>query len=180
MSDTSQETKTIKLTVLENPPRTSGNAQQDIPILVDWLYKAYLVIKSAVEFINGQVAENPNLNLTDLPNPATSTIAQAQTTANQAYTLASKVQDDIQNGHVSGSVTISDIADSETINLSVPQPDPNYRAILQAVAFSGTPDDGAFTIKSKSYTANSFSVTLVAAPGLGNSVTFEWQMVRNI
>lgn len=179
MSDTSQETVT-KLRPLETPPRTSGNAQADIPILVDWLYKAYLSIKSAIDFINGQVKDNPNLELTNLPDPANSTIAQAQTTANQAYTLAAKVQDDIQNGHVSGTVTISDTADSATVNLAVNQPDANYRVILQAISFTATPASGAFTVKSKSYSANSFSVTLVAAPGSGNSVTFEWQMIRNI
>lgn len=183
MSDTSQETTTAKSTirVLETPPRTSGNAQNDIPLLVDWMYKLYLTMKSAIDFINGQVKENPNLELTELPDPATSTIAQAQQTANDAYILSAKIQDDIQNGHVFGSFTVSDLANSATVNLAAaPQPDTAYRVIVQATGSSGAADNGAFTVKSKSYSENSFSVTLVAAPGSGASVTFEWQMIRNI
>lgn len=37
---------------LETPPRTTGNPQQDLPLLVDWFYRAYQVIQESVKFIN--------------------------------------------------------------------------------------------------------------------------------
>lgn len=170
----------FKLPALETPPRTTGNAQMDIPILVDWFYKAYLAISRAIAFINGQVAANPDITITDLPNPSNSTVAQAQTTANEAYILATVLKQDIQKGQVFGTFTITDAADSATVTLDADQPDANYRAIIQAVSVTGAPDPSSYNVKSKSYGTGSFSVTLVTAPGVGNSVTFEWQMIRNL
>jgi len=37
---------------LETPPRTTGNVQQDFPILIDWFYRAYQVITQSVNYIN--------------------------------------------------------------------------------------------------------------------------------
>lgn len=172
--------KVFKLAALETPPRTTGNAQSDIPILVDWFYKAYLAISRAIQFINGQVTANPDLTITDLPNPATSTVAQAQTTANEAYILATVVRQNIQKGHVFGTFTITGAADSATVALPEDQPDTDYRIIIQAISTTGTPNTDSYNVKSKSYSVDDFSVTLVAAPGVSNSVTFEWQMIRNI
>ncbi len=180
MSDTSQETTTKKQTLraLETPPRTTGNMQQDFPILIDWFYKAYQVIQAAVKFINDQVTSNPNITIADLPDPATSTVAQAQQTANEAYLLANTAQNRL-NGFLAGTFTITDAADSETLNFSTDQVDANYRIMIQAINTTGTPDDSSYVVKSKTYGTGSFSVTLVAAPGIGNSVTFEWQLIRN-
>lgn len=40
---------------LETPPRTTGNAQQDFPQIIDWFWKAYLVINQAITYINTQI-----------------------------------------------------------------------------------------------------------------------------
>ncbi len=42
----------INLQPLESPPRTTGNVQGDLPILIDWFWKAYLKIREAVNSIN--------------------------------------------------------------------------------------------------------------------------------
>lgn len=180
MSDTSQETTTKKQTLrpLETPPRSTGNVQQDFPILIDWFYRAYQVIQASVKFINDQVQANPNTTIADLPSPATSTVAQAQQTANNAYILANTANNRLNN-LLAGTFTITGAATSDTLTFTTAQADANYRVMVQAISSTGTPVDSAFIVKSKTYSEASFSVTLVAAPGVGNSVTFEWQLIRN-
>src|ERR1035437_7118184 len=72
---------------LETPPRTTGNIQQDMPILINWFWRAYQVISQSVAYINSQVT-NPAFSVANLPDPLNTTLAQAQTTANNAYNLA--------------------------------------------------------------------------------------------
>lgn len=157
----------------------------DIPILVDWLWRAYQVISQSVAYINFQIVDNPDITVTDLPNPQTSTVAQAQTTANQAYILAtdagSEVEDvkEILARNTTGTVLASDGDTGKTVNFSEAQPDTSYTVFVQAKSSGGTPVTDAFIITSKTYNTGSFSFTMKDAPGVGNSITFEWQLVRN-
>lgn len=49
---------------LETPPRTTGNPQLDLPLLVDWFYRAYQVITESVRYINGgSLADGDNISL---------------------------------------------------------------------------------------------------------------------
>ena len=49
---------------LETPPRTTGDPQLDLPLLVDWFYRAYQVITQSVDYINGQsVGSGSNISL---------------------------------------------------------------------------------------------------------------------
>lgn len=49
---------------LEPPPRSTGNASLDLPILLDWFYRAYQVIQESVDYINvGSISENDNISL---------------------------------------------------------------------------------------------------------------------
>ncbi len=79
------ETKVPIPKVLETPPRTIGN---DPAVLIDWLWRAYQVITQSVAYINAQVESLTTTSTDDLPDPATSTVAQAQQTANDAFALA--------------------------------------------------------------------------------------------
>lgn len=127
---------------LERPPRTTGNAQQDFPIVIDWMWQAYQIINLSVEYIKN-IANELNGNI------------------------------------LSGSVQISETNTFGSVSFNVAQPDENYVIILQAKTVSGTPATGAYTISSKTYTKNGFSFSLLAAPGVGTSIIFDWQLVRN-
>ena len=82
MSDTSvTESGAVPIPrTLETPPRTTGIVQNDLPILIDWFYRAYQVITQSVAYINSQV-NNPDFSVADLPDPSNTTLAQAQQTA---------------------------------------------------------------------------------------------------
>lgn len=47
---------------LEAPPRTTGNAQQDFPIIIDWMWKAYQVINASVEYIIAKTSTDEDID----------------------------------------------------------------------------------------------------------------------
>ncbi len=232
---------------IEPPPRSTGDAKNDYPLLLNWLQRAYQNILQAVTYINEQVTV-PDYDTTNLPAPGTATTASAQKTANDAYTLADQAdgkadtaqaaadaaqvdadaaqatagsaQTDATNAlaaastaqtnantaltnanaavstanaaqssvtnvanvlarMVSGTVTISGTNSSATVTFSSAQPDTAYTVNVQAKTSSGTISIDSFVVVSKTYTTGNFSFTIGAAPGVGNSVTFEWQLIRN-
>lgn len=204
---------------LESPPRTTGNIQQDMPILINWFWRAYQVITQSVAYINSQVT-NPEFNVAALPDPANTTLASAQLTANNAYnlantanieginntnslvtinsdiatiegdlttktaniaanTLAIAAQAVLWSNLVSGTFTISNAAVSSVIAFGAPETNLAYKVMVQAISSTGAPPVGAFAVAQKTYTVNNFTVTMFSAPGAGNSVTYEWQLIRN-
>lgn len=163
---------------LETPPRSTGNAQQDLPLMLDWFYRAYLVIQQAVAYINDQT-QNSNLDLTDLPNPATATTSSAQQTANEAYSLASESKNRLDNHNLVGAFTLDGDFNSITVTFTNEQPDDNYVVDIQAQSTVGAPPVGAYIIISKSYTSTEFSAIIYSPPGTDNSITYEWHLIRN-
>ena len=109
----------------------------------------------------------------------------AQTTANSAVSAAATAQSDItvldavRARNISGTVTVSGLSTGATITFPSAQPDTNYTIIIQAYTSAGAPTTDSFVIGTKSYTVNNASFTLRAAPALGNSVSFDWQLIRN-
>lgn len=90
--------------VLESPPRSTGNPQQDYVQLVNWIYRAYQTIQETIAYINKQV-ETVDLDIASLPDPATANVYSAQLTANTAYV------------HADGAY--STVSDTPTINMSI-------------------------------------------------------------
>ena len=162
---------------LETPPRTTGNAQQDLPILIDWFYRAYQVIQQAVNYINNEVSPSV-IAVANLPDPNGTTLAQAQQTANDAFALAT-TNDNRWDGLISGEFTISDTDIGSELTFADEQPDTNYRVFVQAKSITGTPSNNAYTVKTKTYLIDKFTVIMLSSPGSGNSITYEWQLIRN-
>lgn len=169
---------------LESPPRTTGNAQQDFPLVLDWMFRAYQVIQQSVEYINSQVSgADTSLTLTDLPDPNTATVASAQNTANQAYTAAIVAQEGVSiigESIMQGEVTISDASTGDTVSFDEDMEDADYVVIFQVKSSSGTPATNSYIIATKTYGISDFSFTLLSAPGAGKSITFDWILIRNI
>lgn len=163
---------------LETPPRTTGNSQQDLPILIDWFWRAYQVIQQAVNYIN--VVVNPNIIVVEnLPDPNGTTLAQAQQTANDAYSLAIQCKNRL-DGFIAGTFQTQDADIGVEVTFTNAQPDINYRVVVQAVGIEGTPPVEAFTPKTKTYATDKFTVIFLGTPGDPlNKITFEWQLIRN-
>ena len=77
-----------------------------------------------------------------------------------------------------GSVTISDTATSATVTFGTEESDDSYFVTATATAESGTPATGSARHKITSKADVGFDIEVETAPGAGNSVTFDWILVR--
>ncbi len=164
------------------PPRSTGNINQDFSDVVNWTYFAYLAIQAAIDNIQAGAV------ITALQAEADATKAQATATQTQVGTLQTEA-DATQaaavtlkarlDGQITGTVTMAHPNNSFTITFGTPEADANYRAIVQAIDSTGSPNVGAAIVVGKTYLAASFTVIMADEPGIGNTVTYEWQLIRN-
>lgn len=199
MADPATITTTPAAPLLPAPPRTTGNPQSDLPLIVDWMYKLYQVIIVNGFYVSQNSQTQSNLNPNDLPDPATSNIATAQDTANKAFVLADEafVLAEEAEATATGALTTAQTADARTntwihdalpiitgaatsasYTFGTPQPDTNYDVIPFVVGVTGVPTQGALTPKSISKGTGSFTVTLNTAPGGITTVSYKFLLVR--
>jgi hypothetical protein len=151
------------------PPRITGDPEVDIAALRDWFQQFYQI--SVIEtglldptYQSGEVT----IDLENLPDPVFSTISRAQGTANAIYAAL------IKGTQQSGRFTIAETDDEATITLDPPLADAEYRVLITPSDFSGTPLIDAFTLIRVTRAADAFAVLLFAAPGAGNTITFDY------
>ena len=77
-----------------------------------------------------------------------------------------------------GAVTVSDMNTSALASFGTSEPDGNYYLTLTPTSVSGTPAAGANRIASIDKVTTGFTVHIEAAPGAGNSITFDWHLIR--
>lgn len=80
---------------------------------------------------------------------------------------------------INGEVLVDEGNTSGSVTFDVAQIDDNYRIIIQPKSITGAPTANSYLIQSKTYNTDGFSFTLVAAPGVGTGIVFEWQLFRN-
>ena len=90
----------------------------------------------------------------------------------------------VQSYNLCGKVTISNTATSVVVNSSngwsvlADEFDTNYYLTVTPTTISGTPAAGSNRITSISKATNGFTINVEAAPGTGNSITFDWHLFR--
>lgn len=142
--------------------------------MVQYLNDFYKAAVIQGYFTNSSEAEAIAQALTD---PAQATAASAQSTANAALTLANTANERTEHYEV-GDVTITGIATTAVVTLAATQPDALYKVVFSGEAFTGAPPAASFLIVNMVKTDTQFTLTLASAPGLGNSVTLAWFLVR--
>lgn len=168
------------------PPRMTGDVEADVKSIAYWLnqFYQYAFLQNAVLTVEGQ-SQAGTFDPTTLPDPASSTVAKAQDTANRAFILANagKVESDglLRRVIASGQFTVIGAATSPAAVLPLPvtEPDLNYQVIAMATGSTGAPVTSSLIVSSVAKTTTTFLPTLAAAPGAGNSVTFDYFVVRN-
>lgn len=148
-----------------------GNDTGLVRALLEWVWDYY---KATV--LEGYFASNAQLlalgqATLDLINPVDATAATAQATANDALTLAT-LNDGRLDNIQAGTITISDTDTTGTAVVAFA--DDNYNVVYGALSSTGTPAAGAFTPVSTDKTTTQITITVAAAPGGGNSVTFDF------
>lgn len=180
------------------PPRFTGDQKTDTYSMFQWMEQFYTdvvrssyyttedVVDGKVEPVDASAASaqgTANAALTKAETNEASIVtnaaaaATAQSTANTANSTAN-ANDAILDAQNAGSVTISGTDTSAVVTLSPAQANTSYYVTFGQSAISGTPVADSYIISSYSKATGSFTVTLKAAPGSGNSVTLSWNLMR--
>jgi hypothetical protein len=171
------DTTTKTTTSLLPPPRLSGDAG-DAPALAQWLNDVHKLIIKQGSTINNLSGSTGTLDPNSLPDPAKASIASAQATANAAYQLATQAEGKAEKFRFIGQVTISDAATTGDLTLPNHEVDTGYFAIATAASSTGTPASGSRTVAGFVNAVDKVTVSVVTAPGVGNSVIFNVALFR--
>lgn len=94
--------------------------------------------------------------------------------------FAGSVSDALFNNQIwnNGSATISDAAASVVVTLLFEMPDTDYRVMVTPVSATGTPAAGSRRVTSVVKARGTITIGIEAVPGAGNSVTFDWMVIK--
>lgn len=169
------------------PPRATGNPEYDVVAMIEWAWDFYNSQRSRDRAIEGSTFDPNSFDPSDLPDPATTNLAQAQTTANSAYSLAAQNASDIDDVQettaliekwAAGQLTISNTDTVGTFTFSKAQENTSYFAQLQPIGTTGSPTTDSLIVVDVTKATDDIEVTIQTAPGSGNSVIFDVLIYR--
>jgi hypothetical protein len=168
------------------PPRVTGDAAADAQALSLWQFDIAKILASQQETIADLSGDSGTVDPNDLPDPASTNLATAQQTANDAYILASSAKQQAEDVEASlaqrfpaaGTITISDVATTGAYTLPTAQADTAYFVAVTPTAKSGAAAAGSNVIESIAKTTTTITITINAAPGVGTSRTFDVVVFR--
>lgn len=167
------------------PPKLTGDAVRDLASMNQWAWDFYRSVVIEKSYATQADLLESQTELQDLIDPAAATAATAQNTANQALTLATTNDgrlDTAEARHTKedvGQVTISGTNTNAAVTGISAQGDTSYEVIITGVDYSGAPSVSAFVVVKVVKAADQFTVYIGAAPGVGNSVTLSYKIVRD-
>lgn len=160
-----------------SPPRLTGEPERDTVAIVDWAWAFYRAVVLEQAYASRTSLSSLQQTVEGVVDPASGTVATAQQTANDALIAAAAAAEELASQD-SGTLIISGASISGAVAFAVAQADTNFYPVTTVAATSGTPAAGAYTVTGIAKTTGGFTVSLSAAPGVGNSVTFNWQVQR--
>lgn len=171
------------------PPRMTGDPAFDSASVIEYLHSLYRAF-----VLEGLLAgDAPTVEGGNLPDPASTSLATAQQTANQAFAKATAAQtaaDEAQEAAdaaqasaalavpEAGTVTIADAATTGELVFSEAQPDTGYRVSHTCTGTSGAPVLEATLIVGVTKATDKVTITVNTAPTAGKSVTFDVSIHR--
>ncbi len=160
------------------PPRATGNAEADAQALGQYLFEIAKILASQQETIGALGGDASDVDPNDLPDPASTNLATAQQTANDAYILASAAASRAQKFRAAGSITIADAATTGDFTFPAAEADTSYFVVATPTAKSGAAAAGSNIIESVTKATTKITLTLNTAPGVGTSRTFDVAVFR--
>lgn len=164
---------------LPPPPRLETD-DPNLMAIYTWMQDAFTFLQ-----LTGQLSQDSSdeeIDPADLPDPANTSVALAQQTANDAYTIAVEARNlaNSRAGKV-GSVTVSGAATTGVVTWTGDdvQDDASYNVVFGAITLTGAPAANSTVIRSTAKLTTGFTITVAAAPGVGTDVTFDYQIQRN-
>ncbi len=169
------ETETRKFAIIQTPPRRSGNAETDAANMVDWLWTFYQATVNESGLLDPTFqASAGRIDPDNLPDPANTSIARAQATANDAYRTAIDAAGGKNRLYQSGTFTIQGATDSGSVVFDQQTADTNFTVIVTVSDSSGGPTVTSLQVVRVTKSTGGFAVLLFAAPGAGKSITFDY------
>jgi hypothetical protein len=172
---------------LPDPPRLFNDWAIDGPAISQWFKDLVAASRQQSQTINSLAGSSGgSVDIDDLPDPASTNLAQAQQTANEAFINAAAAQGDADEAQATadsiivygGSVTITDAATTAVATFAAAQADTSYQVQVTLTGSTGTPDAGSTAPSSVTKATDKATVTVSPAPGVGNSVTFDVTVIR--
>lgn len=160
------------------PPRLTGDPTADMAMVAEYLHDFYK--KTVVAGLYRKTSDDLQTGEFDpstLPDPASATAASAQQTANEAYTLAAANQESIA-GYKFGTAMVSEGNTSIVVTFAEEEPDAEYYLDATPITKSAAPAAGSNRVDHIDKTTAGFTLHVEAAPGAGESVTFDWILMR--
>jgi hypothetical protein len=161
------------------PPRPTGNAEADSSAQLNWLNDVAKILAGQQSTIGSLSGTAGDVDPNDLPDPASTNLATAQQTANDAYILASSAHGLAEKLRSVGIITISDVATTGDFTFPTAEADTAYFVLANPSDFTATPDAGSNIITKITKATNKVTLTIGAAPNTGNSVTFTVAIFRS-
>jgi hypothetical protein len=169
------------------PPRVTGDAQADAQALSLWQFDIAKILASQQETIADLSGDSGTVDPNDLPDPASTNLATAQQTANDAFILASTAKAQAEDVEASlalrvrpaGQITIADVATTGDFTFAAAEADTTYFVSVTPTAKTGAAAVGSNIVESVTKATTKVTVTLNTAPGAGTSRTFDVLILRN-
>ncbi len=159
------------------PPRYNGDFEAYAPQLVQYLYD--LRNANAAYFAQAGTDATSSFDPSTLPDPASTSLGQAQTTANSAYILAAQANTSAEAAvRAVGSITISELATTAVLTFTEAESDTLYNIHVTQTSQSGAPSSGSANVITITKTVDDVTIEIGAAPGAGTSRTFNVSAVR--
>ncbi|MBK8200434.1 MAG: hypothetical protein IPK75_18960 [Acidobacteria bacterium] len=161
------------------PPRYTGDPTTDAKSSNDWAWELYRALELSNVYLKTTAQYDAAVfDAAKLPDPARTTLYQAQNTANNAYVLATRLA-----GDMVGELMIEGAASrAATFTFETAQPDDEYAILATPISYvsggAGLPPPEATLIIAVTKAVDSFTLTTNKEPGLDSSVTFQWVLVR--
>ena len=177
----------VEITV-PRPPRATGQPDVDAGNMVNWAWDVFRVFELENAFLKAvDQSVSGEFDPSSLPDPASTTLAQAQDVANNAYVLANVARATadyaatvLGESGESGEATVSETSATADFTFAAAQPDSNYQAVATPVSKSGSPAADAYIVETMSKSTTKVTLNVRGAPGAGTSVTFDVAVRRNL
>lgn len=161
---------------ITQPPRFTGTVEQQMTQMINWVWDLFSKLELTNLFLRFAEQFAPlEFDPTSLPNPSTTTVAQAQQTANDAFILAASA---LSKLGFNGEFIIDELNTTVVETFADDEVNATYNVVATPVAVTGAPAAGAFTITKIDKLVSGFTVTFEAAPGAATSVTYDYQLRR--
>lgn len=161
------------------PPRLTGEPQADSASLSNWLNDVAKILAGQQDTIGALGGGAGTVDPNDLPDPASTNLATAQQTANDAYILASSASGLAQKFRAAGTVTIADVATTGDYTFATAEADVSYFVSVTPTAKVGAAAAGSNIIESITKAVNKITLTINTAPGAATSRTFDVLVFRS-